>query len=147
MSWESAGNKLNDLAGIRVVCSFQDDVYRMAGRLQKNKNFILVKTKDYIRKPKASGYQSIHIIVDVPLAVTEENVTKEINLEESEKVRVEIQLRTVAMNFWAKLDHQLCYKKDTKGAEKIGKALKAYSEEIARIDKKMLKLRKKIEEI
>lgn len=145
VNWDNAQHRLNDLAGVRVICSFQDDVYRLAGKLQKDKNLILIKTKDYIKKPKASGYQSIHVIVDVPMEIKEEQMKEETVSQECEMIRVEIQIRTVAMNFWAKLDHQLCYKKDTKGADKIGKALKSYAEEITKIDKKMLKLRKKIE--
>lgn len=184
VTWENAATKLNDLVGIRITCSFQDDVYRIAGRLSKDKHFILVKIKDYIRKPKSSGYQSIHLIVDVPVYMmntawqnqkrqAEENKRQAEEIESGkmnqiegreagsetieawnkmeyvaeELVRVEIQIRTVAMNFWAKLDHQMCYKKDAKDADKIRKELKEYAEEIARIDKKMLKLRQKIDEI
>ena len=135
VNWENARTKLNDLTGIRISCSFQDDVYRLAGKLQKNKKFTLIKTKDYIKKPKASGYQSIHIIVDVLVD------------QGKDPMRVEIQLRTMAMNYWAKLDHQLCYKKESRDADKIRKELKEYAEEIAKIDEKMLKLRKKIEKI
>lgn len=184
VTWENATTKLNDLVGIRITCSFQDDVYRIAGRLSRDKHFILIKTKDYIRKPKSSGYQSIHLIVDVPVYMMNaawQNQKRQEEESQSQKeeiksgsvnqiegrepqketmeawdkmeyvaeelVRVEIQIRTVAMNFWAKLDHQLCYKKDAKDADKIRKELKEYAEEIAKIDKKMLKLRQKIDEI
>lgn len=138
ISYTNAVHRLNDLAGIRVVCSFRDDVYSMADYLMQCPKLKIVKVKDYIKKPKSSGYQSIHLIVDVdyPLGW------------DGETVRVEIQIRTVAMNYWAKLDHQLCYKAGEKRSGEIAgirQELRRYAEEIAKIDQKMLVLRKKIE--
>lgn len=133
ISIECAKETLNDLAGIRVICSFQDDVYRMAKEIKKIPGLHIVKVKNYIAHPKASGYRSIHIIITVPV--------------EEEKVTVEIQVRSVAMNYWAILDHQLCYKNEEKEVEKIRKELKSYAIAIAKIDKKFLKLRKQIEKL
>ena len=110
----------------------------MAEYLIEHPQLTIIKTKDYIKKPKASGYQSVHLIVGMPYPYGEENET----------VRAEIQIRTVAMNYWAKLDHQLCYKQEKstpQETEQVRRELLSYAQEIARIDKKMLALRKKIE--
>lgn len=130
---ENALTTLNDLAGIRVVCSFQDDVYRMAKAIQKMPGFTVIKVKNYISRPKSSGYRSIHIIGEV--------------LYEEETIRLEIQVRSVAMNYWAILDHQLCYKNEKKETEKLRKELRDCAIAIADIDKRFLKLRKEIEKI
>ncbi len=137
----NAENYLNDLAGIRVVCSFCDDVYRVDEFLRSRKDITICRRKDYILNPKESGYRSIHLIVDMdyPLGST------------GEKVRMEVQIRTVAMNYWAKLDHQLCYKcegkKRRQNVEQIRCELRSYAEEITAIDEKMLALRERIEAI
>lgn len=132
-----AQEKLNDLIGIRIVCLFLDDVYEIAEIIKKQKDITLIKEKDYIAKPKKNGYMSLHLIVGVPTC-----------FGEKEEIRkVEIQIRTIAMDFWSVLEYQLLYKKDVSGAEKAGKELKSYSDEIAALDHKMLKLRNKIEEI
>lgn len=138
ISYEQAVQRLNDLAGVRIVCSFRDEVYQVAEYLIEHPQLTIIKTKDYIKKPKASGYQSVHLIVDMPYPYGEENET----------VRAEIQIRTVAMNYWAKLDHQLCYKQEKstpQETEQVRRELLSYAQEIARIDKKMLALRKRIE--
>lgn len=133
---ESLEAQLHDLTGIRITCAFLDDVYRVAERLERNHHFHVIRIKDYIKNPKMSGYQSLHMIMDVPVN------------NRNEIIRVEVQIRTVAMNFWAKLDHQLAYKiAETSETEKIRRELKFYAEEISRIDKKMLKIRKKIERL
>lgn len=144
ISYTNALHRLNDLAGIRIVCSFCDDVYRVARHLEDNGELVVLKRKDYIKKPKASGYQSIHLIVEVDYPLG----------RPGEKVRMEVQIRTVAMNYWAKLDHQLCYKTEkkkksdtAKEQQEIRQELKIYAEEIAEIDRKMLALRKRIETI
>ncbi len=97
---ETARARLNDIAGVRAACFFLDDVYELAKRLKKQKQLRFIKEKNYIENPKASGYKSLHFIVEVPVE------TK----NGAEWVRVEIQLRTLAMDFWARLDHRLCYK-------------------------------------
>lgn len=133
VSLACAMETLNDLAGIRVVCFFQDDVYRMAKAIRKIPGLRILKVKNYIAKPKASGYRSIHVIAQV--------------LHHEEQIRVEIQVRSVAMNYWAILDHQLCYKNEKKDAARLKKELKACAVDIAEIDKRFLKLRKQIEKL
>ena len=133
---ESVEAQLHDLTGVRITCAFLDDVYRIAERLEHNRHFTVVRVKDYIKNPKSSGYQSLHMIMEIPVG------------DGSESIRVEVQIRTVAMNFWAKLDHQLAYKiAENEETEKIRRELKFHAEEIARIDRKLLKIRKKIEKL
>ena len=134
---ETAQKKLNDLIGIRIVCLFLDDVYKVAEMLQKQSDVEVIKIKDYIEKPKKNGYMSLHMIVEIPIYLG----------EHSEIKRAEIQIRTSAMDFWSVLDYQLIYKKNVSGAEEVAKELKGYSEEIAALDKKMMKLRNKIDKI
>ena len=132
-----AKEKLNDLIGIRIVCLFVDDVYEIAEMIKNQKDLTLIKEKDYIAKPKKSGYMSLHLIMKVPVCIDNKIETK----------TVEIQIRTTGMDFWSVLEYQLLYKKNVKGADKIGKELKGYSDEIASLDRKMLKLRNRIEAI
>ena len=134
VSLNKAVATLRDLAGIRIICSFQDDVYRVAGAIKNLPGYELVKEKNYINKPKASGYRSIHLILKPT------NTAYDINY-------IEIQVRSAAMNYWSILEYQLCYKNEKKGAERIRKELKECAIDIAKIDKKMLKLRKEIEKI
>lgn len=132
---ETVEERLHDLTGVRITCAFVDDLYKVAERLEQNHHFTVIRVKDYIKEPKASGYQSLHMILLVPVGG-------------DENIRVEVQLRTVGMNFWAKLDHQLSYKADEKEEmEKIKRDLKFYAEEISRIDRKLLKIRTKIEKL
>ncbi len=132
---ENVEERLHDLTGVRITCTFLDDVYKVSERLEKNPHFTLIRVKDYIKEPKASGYQSVHMILLVPV-------------RGEESIRVEVQLRTVGMNYWAKLDHQLSYKADeNEEMEKIRRDLKFHAEEIARIDRRLLKIRTKIEKM
>lgn len=132
-----AKEKLNDLIGIRIVCLFVDDVYEIAEMLKNQKDLTLIKEKDYIAKPKKSGYMSLHLIMKVPVCIDDKIETK----------TAEIQIRTTGMDFWSVLEYQLLYKKNVKGVDKIGKELKGYADEIASLDRKMLKLRNRIEAI
>ena len=135
ITFENADEKLNDIIGIRVVCLYRDDIYSIADLLKQQKDFTLIKEKDYIKNPKKSGYQSLHLIFDVPL----------IYKEATETQRVEIQLRTVAMDFCAGVDNQICYKKNPAKLKTAELALKNYSTEISRMDKQMMELRKNAE--
>lgn len=135
ISFSNAIEKLNDIVGIRVVCLYSDDVYKISSLLKQQKDFILIKEKDYIKNPKKSGYQSLHLIMDVPLVYK----------ETTELQRVEIQIRTVAMDFWAAVDNQICYKKSPQEVKKAEDELKTYSNIIRKMDKEMLDLRKKVE--
>ncbi len=137
ISFENAITHLNDIAGVRIVCLYRDDVYKIAELLKLQKDFKLIKQKDYIKKPKDSGYQSLHLIMDIPLVYK----------DSTNYQRVEIQIRTVAMDFWAAVDNQICYKKSPEDVEKAEEELKNYSYVISKMDKEMLELRKMVEKM
>lgn len=133
---ESMENNLYDIAGIRVVCSYIDDIYAIADALLKQDDITLIERKDYIKQPKPNGYRSLHLIVSVPVFFAEGR----------KNVKVEVQIRTIAMDFWASLDHQLKYKRDIPEQEKVTQQLKECADAITRTDEKMLELRKTIED-
>ena len=137
-SMKAIEENMFDIAGVRVICSFQEDIYTMADLLLQQDDIILVEKKDYIAHPKDNGYRSLHLIVDVPIFLS----------NEKRHMKVEVQLRTIAMDFWASLDHQLKYKKqlDAQEAAEIGAELKKCADVIAETDCKMLSIRQKIEE-
>ncbi len=137
VTFEEAVETLNDIAGIRVVCYFCDDIYEVAELIRRQKDIKIRKEKDYVKNPKKSGYQSIHLIVGVPVTY----------LDQTEEIRVEIQIRSFAMDYWAELDTQMCYKKDAGALENVEKQIKAYSDVIAGVDNQMLELRKSIEKM
>ena len=136
-TYECAMEKINDIIGVRGVCSFEDDVYRVAEVLSTHQDLKIIKRKDYIQQPKNSGYRSLHLIVEIPIYFQ----------GEMQWIRAEIQLRTTAMDFWAGVDHQLRYKKGKKEAVLIGKELKEYSQAVAELDRKMVELRERIDAI
>ncbi len=129
---EDIEENINDIAGIRVICSFPNDVYMLADALLKQDDITLVKKKDYIEKPKQNGYRSLHLIVSVPIFLA----------KEKRPMKVEIQLRTIAMDFWASLEHQLRYKKDFEFTENMAKELLYCADLSAELDSKMESLRK-----
>lgn len=110
---ESVEANLNDVAGVRVICSFVQDVYTLAEALLKQDDITLIEKKDYIEHPKANGYRSLHLIVEVPIFLE----------KEKRPMRVEIQLRTIAMDCWASLEHQLRYKKGVEFTDTMQTAL------------------------
>lgn len=132
---ESILESLNDVAGIRVICSFIDDIYRVADMLAQQDDITVVAVKDYIRKPKLNGYRSYHMIVEVPVFFS----------DGKKLTRVEIQLRTVAMDFWASLEHTMKYKKESADRPEIAAELKSCAEVIAATDARMQNLRLRIE--
>ena len=99
---DSIEANLNDIAGVRVVCSFLEDIYLLADCLLQKDDVKLIQVKDYIKNPKPNGYRSLHLIIEIPIFLKDER----------KDMRVEVQLRTIAMDFWASLDHKLSYKKD-----------------------------------
>lgn len=132
---ESIEKNLNDVAGIRVICSFPDDIYILADRLCSQDDIRLIERKDYIKNPKPNGYRSLHLIVEIPIFL----------MDEKKFMRVEVQFRTIAMDFWASLEHKLKYKKNIEtGLEEISAELKACADEISRLDSKMQQIHKKI---
>ncbi len=128
---ESIENNLSDVAGIRVVCSFPDDVYMLADALLKQDDISLISKKDYIASPKSNGYRSLHLIVTVPIFLA----------HEKRLMKVEIQLRTIAMDFWASLEHQLRYKKDVEFTKEMADELLYCARLSAELDGRMDALR------
>lgn len=128
--------EIRDIAGIRVICGFPEDVYLLANYLLKQDDIILVRVKDYIKAPKASGYRSLHLIVQIPIFLA----------NQKRLMYVEIQLRTIAMDFWASLEHKIRYKKDLPNAEQIIRELHDCAEQIAVLDESMQNIRNQIEQ-
>ncbi len=127
LSVESIRENLYDMAGIRVICNYIDDVYRIADLLTKQDDITLISTKDYIAHPKENGYSSLHLIVSIPIFLA----------ENTEQVMAEIQIRTIAMNLWACLEHELKYKTDKDVNDELIQRLKDSAEQISKIDKEM----------
>ena len=132
---ESIEENLNDIAGVRVICSFPSDIYQLADAFLKQDDITLLQRKDYIASPKPNGYRSLHLIVEVPIFLT----------DRKEYIPVEVQLRTIAMDFWASLEHKLKYKKDIREAEAIAAELAVCAEQVASLDLHMQQIHKRIE--
>lgn len=130
LNLESLESNIYDIAGVRVICPFLSDIPIIIQMIKDNPEFNIIKEKDYITKPKESGYRSYHIIVQTPIYLT----------TGKEFVNVEIQIRTMAMDFWASLEHQMKYKFDGIIPEEVHKELVECAESINNSDKKMLKL-------
>ena len=135
---EAIEQEINDIAGVRVVCSFIQDIYRLADCFLSQDDIFLIERKDYIDSPKPNGYRSLHLIVAVPIFL--EN--------EKRMVKVEVQLRTIAMDFWASLEHKLRYKKDLpqEKLELLSGGLKECADESARWDDRMQEIKNMLEE-
>ena len=128
---ESIEENLNDIAGIRVVCAFPDDVYMLADAFLAQDDITLIKKKDYIANPKENGYRSLHLIVGVPIFLA----------HEKRVMKAEIQLRTISMDSWASLEHQLRYKKDFEFTEHMANELQRCAQLSAELDQRMDALR------
>ncbi len=125
-------DNLTDIAGVRVICSFPEDIYAVSELLTKQDDIKVVQVKDYIRNPKSNGYRSLHLIVEVPIFLS----------KQKKYMKVEVQFRTIAMDFWASLDHKLKYKKDNlKHPEIIAQELKKCADTITAMDYKMQEIR------
>ena len=129
----SIEENIHDIAGVRVICSFVDDIYRLANCLLQQDDVTLISQKDYIKNPKPSGYRSLHLIISVPIYL--ENEKKD--------VKVEVQLRTIAMDIWASLEHKLKYKKDLPEEKKdmLSQELIDCANESAELDRRMQTVR------
>lgn len=134
VTMESILNNLNDVAGVRVICSFIDDIYDVADMFAKQDDVRVIEIKDYIKSPKPNGYRSYHMIIEVPVFFA----------KKKQHMRVEVQLRTIAMDFWASLEHKMKYKKDNPNIEKLEEELKECAEIIAETDEKMQNINKKL---
>lgn len=128
---ESMEENLHDIAGVRVICSFTEDVYRVADALLSQDDITLIEKKDYIANPKPNGYRSLHLIVTVPIFLA----------DEKRRMKVEIQLRTIAMDSWATLEHQLRYKKDLEFTDDMAAELYRCAQISAELDERMDHLR------
>ena len=128
---------LTDIAGVRVICSFVEDIYKLAELLLSQDDIILVEIKDYIKNPKPNGYRSLHLIIEIPIFLS----------HEKKHMRVEVQFRTIAMDFWASLEHQLKYKKKLENPEKIANELKYCADVITEVDMRMQDIRYMIDEV
>ena len=135
-SMENLEQQIQDLAGIRVICSYVDDIYALANALTSQDDITLLEEKDYIRNPKPNGYRSLHLIVSVPVFFS----------QQKRQIKVEVQIRTIAMDFWASLEHQMKYKREIPDQQHIVEQLKNCAEDIARVDREMMDIRRRLEE-
>ena len=125
---------INDIAGIRIICSFTSDIYRIADMISEQRDIRVIAVKDYITFPKASGYKSYHMIVTVPVYLSDRTVD----------TKVEIQIRTVAMDFWASLEHKIHYKFEGDAPEHIKNELVECAKMVSDLDARMLQLNDEI---
>lgn len=126
--------KITDMAGIRVICNYIDDVYAVASLLLQQDDIRLLRKSDYIKEPKESGYRSLHLVVEIPVFLS----------DKTEMVPVEIQLRTIAMDTWASLEHELKYKRTGGLTQEIENELKNCAHAMAEVDRKMEKIHKEL---
>lgn len=135
-SVKSIEENINDIAGVRVICSFPEDIYLLAEYLLQQDDVKLIEVKDYIKNPKPNGYRSLHLIIEVPIFLA----------NEKKNMKVEVQLRTIAMDFWASLEHKLSYKKDIpeEKTDILSKELFECAEISADLDSRMEKIRNSI---
>ena len=124
---EAAEANLNDIAGVRIVCNYLDDIYRIADLLQRQRDVEFVHRRDYIENPKESGYRSLHLVIRIPVFLS----------SHTELVPVEVQIRTIAMDFWASLEHQLRYKSNHETTQQLRRRLQHCAEASAVLDREM----------
>lgn len=134
-SIENIESNISDIAGCRAICSFVDDIYMVADCLKNQDDVNVLVEKDYIATPKDSGYRSLHLIIETPIFLT----------DVKEMMKVEVQFRTIAMDFWASLEHKMKYKKDIENADIISEDLKFSADLINQLDRRMQQIREKID--
>lgn len=135
-SVENMVKHINDIAGVRLICSFTSDIYRLAEMIGKQSDIKVLAIKDYIKHPKPSGYKSFHMLVSVPIFLTDGVVD----------TKVEIQIRTIAMDFWASLEHKIYYKFEGNAPAYISEDLKVCADMVSELDDMMLSLNEAIQE-
>ena len=135
LSVENIEKYIHDVGGVRVICSYVDDIYRLADALLAQDDITLLRRKDYIAEPKPNGYRSLHLIVTVPVFFADHKLD----------IKVEVQIRTIAMDFWATLEHQMKYKQEIPDQDAISEELRLCAETIRETDERMLAIRQKIE--
>ena len=133
-SAESIEQNLNDIAGVRVICAYISDIYMLRDALLRQDDIVLLQEKDYIKNPKPNGYRSLHLIVETPIFLH----------DQKKQMRVEVQFRTMAMDWWASVEHKLRYKKPA-APEEVNSELKECAEISANLDKRLEKLRQRTE--
>ena len=134
LTLESAMQNVNDIAGVRVVCSYIDDVYRVAEMVERQQDLEIVKRQDYIKTPNYNGYRSLHLDLRVPVYLS----------NRTEQVLAEVQIRTIAMDFWASLEHKIYYKFEGHAPAYISHDLQECSKIVSELDEKMLMLNEAI---
>ena len=132
---ENIENTINDVAGLRVICSFIDDIYGIRASFDMQDDVEILQEKDYIASPKENGYRSLHLIVRVPIFLS----------NEKKYMNVEVQFRTIAMDFWASVEHKMKYKREIRNAEIIVEELRYSADLINQLDRRMLQIRERIE--
>lgn len=137
VSIDNMVEKLSDIAGIRVICSFTSDIYQIADMISKQSDVTVLYVKDYIKKPKPNGYKSYHMVITIPIYLSSGPV----------ETRVEIQIRTVAMDFWASLEHKIYYKFEGRAPAYLQQELKACADVVDMLDAKMFSLNEAILEL
>lgn len=135
MTVEGIEQNINDIAGIRVICSFQSDIYMLAEAFLKQDDITLIEKKDYIQAPKSNGYRSLHLIVEIPIFLR----------DEKRIMKVEVQFRTISMDWWASLEHKICYKKDVADYESVRRDLRECADIGAGLDERMESIRRRVE--
>lgn len=133
---KAAKEHIKDIAGLRIVCSFLSDIYNMVEVLKEHEDIKILKMKDYIKNPKPNGYRSLHLIVEVPVYLT----------NRVEHAKVEIQIRTIAMDFWASLEHKIYYKLNNEVPNQLTDELKEAADIANYLDEKMLHIRTKADQ-
>lgn len=134
-SVENMVQYVNDIAGVRLICSFTSDIYRLASMIGNQSDLKVLSIKDYIKQPKESGYKSFHMLVAVPVYLSDSVV----------ETKVEIQIRTIAMDFWASLEHKIYYKFEGHAPAYISEDLKVCADMVSELDEKMLTLNEAIQ--
>ena len=134
-SVENIEKYLTDVAGLRVICSFIDDIYNIRDSLASQDDVRIIQEKDYIAHPKPNGYRSLHMILEIPIYL----------MQEKKYMKVELQFRTIAMDFWASVEHKMKYKKEIRNAESIVEELHYSADLINQLDRRMLQIRDRIE--
>lgn len=134
VSIENMVDKLSDIAGIRIICSFTQDIYQIADMIARQKDVSVLYVKDYIKQPKPNGYKSYHMVVTIPIYLAGGSV----------ETKVEIQIRTVAMDFWASLEHKIYYKFEGNAPDSLQAELKACADMVDMLDAKMFSLNQSI---
>ena len=137
ISLESIIENLHDVAGIRVICPFIDDIYEVAQMLTKQDDVALIETKDYIQNPKENGYRSLHLILEIPVFFS----------DRKQPMKVEVQIRTIAMDFWASLEHSLRYKAQEYIPQHISDELQRVATDIASLDQRMQAIHDQVDEL